>query len=140
MGVWGSGLYSGDFAMDLRGTFRAVTRLPFDGEKLLQILCDLERTAANNPADEEHTSFWLVVADQFAKHGIPCTRAQQKALQIIDSETDITILMKLGMDSAGLRKTPEDANYVAAISDSSPPTCQASLGDPEPTTTPDECG
>jgi len=104
MAVWGSGLYSGDFAMDLRGTFRSVTRLPFDGEKLLQILCDLERTAANNPADEEHTTFWLVVADQFAKHGIPCLRAQQKALQIIDSKTDITILTKLGMDSAGLRK------------------------------------
>ncbi len=104
MGVWGAGLYSGDFAMDLRGAFRAVMRLPFDGEKVLQILCDLERTTANNPADEEHTTFWLVVADQFAKHGIPCARAQQKALQIIDSDTDIAMLTKLGMDPAGLRK------------------------------------
>src|ERR1700722_7096016 len=104
MGVWGTGLYSGDFAMDLRGAFRAVMRLPFDGEKVLQILCDLERTTANNPADEEHTTFWLVVADQFAKHGIPCAHAQQKALQIIDSDTDIAMLTKLAMDSAGVRK------------------------------------
>jgi hypothetical protein len=49
MDVWGEGLYSGDFAMDLRGTIRAVARLPFYGERLLKILCETEPGAANDP-------------------------------------------------------------------------------------------
>lgn len=104
MGVWGSGLYSGDFALDLRNTFKTLVRLPFDGEGLLQLLCDLERSPANNPDDEDHTTFWLVTADQFVKHGIRCDRARQKALEIIENGSDIAMLTKLGMDSAGLQK------------------------------------
>lgn len=104
MGAWGAGLYSGDFALDLRSAFKALVRLPFDGEKLVQLLCDLEQSAANDPAHEEHTAFWLLVADQLAKSGIPCDRARQQALRIIDSGSDIAMLTKLGMDSAGLQK------------------------------------
>ena len=47
MGVWGAGLYSGDFALDLRSTIRAVARLPYDGDKLVEILCETEPAAAN---------------------------------------------------------------------------------------------
>jgi hypothetical protein len=61
VGVWGSGLYSGDFALDRRCTFKALTRLPFDGEELLQLLCD-QRTTANNPDDEDRTTLWLIAA------------------------------------------------------------------------------
>ena len=67
MGLWGTGLYSSDFAMDLRSTVGAVARLPFDGDRLVEILSETEPTAAGNPDDEQHTTFWLVVADQFAK-------------------------------------------------------------------------
>ncbi|HEV2385753.1 MAG TPA: hypothetical protein VGS20_00725 [Candidatus Acidoferrales bacterium] len=104
MGAWGAGLYSSDFALDLRSDFRAVTRLPFDGEKLIELLCSFEPGAANRPDDEDHATFWLVAADQFAKGGIPCERARQKALQIIDDGTDIAMLARLGMDPAGLGK------------------------------------
>ena len=45
MGVWGAGLYSGDFAMDLRSTIGAVARLPFDNDKLLDILGVVARAA-----------------------------------------------------------------------------------------------
>jgi len=104
MGVWGTGLYSGDFAMDLRTTISAVARLPFDGDKLVDILCESEPAAANNPDDSDHTTFWLVVADQFAKRAIACSRVRDKALTIIDTGADITMLEKLGMDPAGLAK------------------------------------
>ena len=67
MGTWGTSLYAGDFAMDLRSTISAVAHLPFDADRLLEILCESEPDAANNPDDEDHTIFWLVVADQFAK-------------------------------------------------------------------------
>jgi hypothetical protein len=104
MGVWSTGLYSGDFALDLRSTIRAVSRLPYDGDKLAEILCETEPAAANNPEDEDHSTFWLVAADQFAKRGILSNRARGAALKIIDSGSDIAMLGKLGMDPAGLRK------------------------------------
>jgi hypothetical protein len=104
MGVWGAGLYSGDFAMDLRGAVKSVARLPFDGDKLVEFLCDIELGAANHPEDEDHTTFWLVIADQFAKLGIVSQRAKERALQIIDEGSDIAMLTRLGMNVSGLRK------------------------------------
>ncbi len=104
MGVWGASLYSGDFAMDLRVMTRAVARLPFDGDRLAELVCSVEPRAANEPEDEDHTSFWLVLADQFVKHGIQCERVLRKALEIIDGGSDLAMLSKLGMDAAGLRK------------------------------------
>jgi hypothetical protein len=104
MGVWSTGLYSGDFALDLRSTIRAVARLPYDGDKLVEILCETEPAASGDPQDEDHTTFWLVAADQFAKRGIVSLRARESALRIIDTGSDGAMLQKLGMDPAGLRK------------------------------------
>jgi hypothetical protein len=64
----------------------------------------VEPGAANNASDEDHTTFWLVLADQFAKRGIVCARVKEKALQIIDDGKDLTRLSQLGMDSPGLKK------------------------------------
>ena len=104
MGVFGTGLYSGDLAMDLRSTVRAVLRLPFDADKLVDILSATEPTTANDPADDEHTTFWLIVADQFAKKGVANDGVREKALAIIDGGTDIAALERLGMKEADLRK------------------------------------
>jgi hypothetical protein len=104
MGVWGAGLYSGDFARDLRSTIRAVARLPFDGDRLIEILSETAPTAANNPDDEDHTTFWLVVADQFAKRAITCDRARQRAIAIIDAGSDLAMLAKLGMCPSDLSR------------------------------------
>src|SRR4051794_25578820 len=103
MGVWGTGLYSGDFAKDLSSAVRAVAQLPFEGERLAELLCSVEPSAANNAADEDHTTFWLVVADQFAKRGIVCERVRRRALEIIDGGEDIATLSRLGLDGAGLK-------------------------------------
>jgi hypothetical protein len=104
MGVWGTGLYSGDFAKDLSSAATAVSQLPFDGDRLADLLCSVEPGAAKNGSDEEHTTFWLVVADQFAKRGIVSERVRQRALQIIDGGEDLAMLSRLGMDAAGLKK------------------------------------
>jgi hypothetical protein len=69
--------------LDLRSTTKAVTRLPFDGDELPDTLRALEPTAANNPIHEEHASFWLVVAHQFAKMGIVFELVLRKALRAI---------------------------------------------------------
>lgn len=104
MGVWGTGLYSGDFAADLRSTIGAVSRLPFDGDQLLDRLCEAEPSAANNAEHEEHTIFWLVVADQFGKRGIRCDRARDRALAIIHDGSDIAMHARLGMGPRDLEK------------------------------------
>jgi hypothetical protein len=104
VGVWATGLYAGDFALDLRSTLGAVAKLPFDIERLVEILSESEQSAASNPDDPDHTTFWLVVADQFAKRGIESDRARQMALQVIDSGHDLKTLEKLGMQGPDLRK------------------------------------
>jgi hypothetical protein len=103
MGVWGAGLYSGDYALDLRTTVGALARLPFDADKLLDLLSESE-PAANNPQDEEYGTFWLVVADQFAKRGLASDRARDTALGIIDEGRDLAAQQKLGMKAADLEK------------------------------------
>jgi len=104
MGVWATGLYAGDFALDLRSTIGAVAKLPFDSEQLLDILRESERSAAEGADDPDHTTFWLVVADQFARRGIESRRAREMALEIIDSNKDLANLEKLGMRAPDLRK------------------------------------
>ena len=104
MGVWGAGLYSGDFALDLRASISAVARLPFDEDRLIDILCETEPQAANNPVDPDHEIFWLVLADQFARHGIESPRLRERALAIIDADTDTTSREALGASSSDLKK------------------------------------
>jgi hypothetical protein len=104
MGVFGTNLYSGDFATDLRAAVRAVLRLPFDPDRLVDILSGVEPSAADNPDNEDHTTFWLVVADQFAKHGVACDRVRTKALALIATGTDIAMLERLGMKAPDLHR------------------------------------
>ena|SRR5690348_6497033 len=104
MGTTGVGLYANDMAMDLRSTVSAVARLPFDGDRLLEILVETEASVANNPNDEDYSTFWLVAADQFAKRGIDCARARETALRIIDSGEDLTMLARRGMKEKDLAK------------------------------------
>ena len=103
MGAWGTGLYSGDFATDLRSTIGAVARLPFPADRLVEVLCDTEPGPAKSTEDPDHTVFWLVVADQFWKRGIDCPRARETALSLIDQGRDRAAMAALGMSQSGLR-------------------------------------
>jgi hypothetical protein len=112
MGVWAAGLYSSDFALDLRSAVRAVARLPFDGDRLTEILCETEPAAASDPENEDHTTFWLIVADQFARRSIVCDRVRDTAIAIIDSGSDLAFLGKLGMSASNLTKRSQILNDV----------------------------
>jgi hypothetical protein len=114
MGTWGTSLYSGDFAMDLRSTISAVAHLPFDADRLLEILCESEPAAANNPDDEDYTIFWLVVADQFAKRAIVSDRVRDTALRIIDADSDLAMLSKLGINGRDLHKRRQTLSDLSA--------------------------
>jgi hypothetical protein len=104
MGAWGTGLYSGDFAVDLRNTIAAVTRLPLDEEKLVEAIVGTETSAATQTADEDHTVFWLVLADQFERRGIFSRRVRDKALAIIDGGEDAAMMRTLGMKAGDIAK------------------------------------
>ena len=104
MGAWGIGLYSGDFAQDLKAGVSAVCRLPLDEETLVDALCQSESAAATDPANEDHTIFWLVLADQFEKRRVFSNRARQTALDIIDGGKDAAMMVALGMKPADIRK------------------------------------
>ena len=104
MGVWGVALYSGDFAADLRSTIGAVSRLPFTIGRLVDIVCETEPAAANNLDDSDYTTFWLILADQFAKRGLQSDRVRDTALRIIDEGRDLQSLRALGMPERDLAK------------------------------------
>ena len=104
MGAWGIGLYSSDFALDLRSCVKAVARLPFDPDGLLDTISTAERSAASNANDPDHTVFWLTVTDQFAKLGIDCPTARDRALRIISDGADLAAMAALGMDAKSLAK------------------------------------
>jgi len=104
MGAWGIGLYSSDFALDLRDSVKAIARLPFAPDRLLDYLCAAEPSAANDPKDPDHTVFWLTTADQFAKRGIDCVRARDRGLAIIADGSDLAAMAALGMDEKSLVK------------------------------------
>lgn len=104
MGAWGAGLYSSDFAQDLRPCVKAVARLPFSPDRLLELLSAVQPSAADDPKDPDHTIFWLTIADQFAQRGIDCARARDRALSIIADGTDLAAMAALGMDEKSLKK------------------------------------
>jgi len=55
MGTWGASLCSGDFAADLRNTIRAVVRLPYDADRLADIVSEAEPGAACNAGVRDET-------------------------------------------------------------------------------------
>jgi hypothetical protein len=133
MGVWSTGLYSGDFALDLRSAIAAVTRLPLDHEQLIEALRQLEPAAAHHPDDPDHAAFWLILADQFAKRGINAPRARDRALDIIDNGEDLAMLKKLGMDEPSLAKRRQILQTLRERITNPPPTKpRATLKKPQP--------
>ena len=102
MGAWSTSLYGSDDALDLRASIAAVCRLPHDGDRLVELLAGLH-PEAGDPASEGHSTFWLVLADQFHKRGIRSI-ARARALAIIDDGSDLAMRAGLGVDGAGLRQ------------------------------------
>jgi hypothetical protein len=104
MGTWGAGLYSSDIAADMRATIKSVLRLPLDEDGIVDVLRNCEGRVANNPDDEDYTTFWLVLADQFEKRGVAHAPTRSKAISIIDRGDDLAMMEKRGMKAPDLRK------------------------------------
>jgi hypothetical protein len=101
MGAWGAGLYSDDFAADLKTTVATLCRLPRSGAELVDTLIGVV-PAATAAGDTDHTTFWLVVADQLHRRGIS-SPATDLALAILDDGSNLDAMRSLGMSDADLR-------------------------------------
>jgi hypothetical protein len=103
MGAWGAGLYSDDYALDLRATVAGVARLPLADDEVLAMLRSHD-PVADDPESEDYTTFWLVAADQLARRGCYPEEARRRALEIIASGADLKTTAELGATPAVLRK------------------------------------
>jgi hypothetical protein len=121
MGFLGVGLYSSDFAMDLRAAVAAVARLPLTDEELVEVLRSLERSAAERTDDPDHSIFWLVLADQLGRRGVYPLEVRERALAIIESGSDLATLRSLGAGPADLRKRAAKLDEIArALAEAAP--------------------
>ncbi len=102
MGAWGEGLYDDDFAADLKSSIALIAKVPKSGDALLDILLGMNPELDNE--DIDHSTFWLVVADQFERRGITCPKVFDTALALLDAGTNLAQLEALEIDPRGLKK------------------------------------
>ena len=130
MGQWGSGLYASDFAEDLQATIKAVVRLPFEADRLVEILSDGEPAVAHDHNDPDHSVFWLVLADQLHSRGIDAPAVFDRAVATIDQ--DLKVAADLGMPAADLKQRRQQlARLRARISSPVPDKKRTTLQKPQ---------
>lgn len=103
MGAWGHGLYQCDTAADLKAEIAELARLPEEGPALTQRLA-ARYGAANDPTDEDHAIFWIVLADQYHQLAIADGHVFATASALIDSGADGRVMAELGMGAKDLAK------------------------------------
>ncbi|GMG83207.1 hypothetical protein LNKW23_24200 [Paralimibaculum aggregatum] len=105
MGTWGTGLYASDHAADLKATVEQHLRLPLEPEAILAMLAAAQGLAlGDEPAEADDAAFWLVLADQFHRHGIDHPALMVRAGGIIESGADLRLNEAHGMSPADLRR------------------------------------
>ena len=57
IGAWGIGLYRNDMAADMRALVKSTVRLPFDEDRIVEIIRECEPTAGDDHQNEDHTTF-----------------------------------------------------------------------------------
>jgi len=104
MGTWGPGLYANDLAKDLKATIASVVKLPMDATRLVSLLEDSFPGQSSQKGDDEYTTFWLVVADQFHKLGVSDRDVFERAIDIVDTGMDLACLERREMSASDRRK------------------------------------
>ena len=133
MGTWGPGLYSNDIAKDLKSTITAVARLPFNTDDLVDIVASSFPEAANDSDDDDYTTFWLVLADQFHRKGIAHPDLFNRAMDIVDSGKDLNAPSVTEMGAADQRKREKALNKLRnQLTQPAPPKTRKTLSKPQP--------
>ena len=90
MGVWGTGIYSNDTAMDLRDTCQEI--YPFcDAEKGLNIIETEYADFFKEDCciDGDYADFWYAFADWHWKHGIFSEKHRIKVLKLLENKVGL---------------------------------------------------
>jgi hypothetical protein len=113
MGAWGGGLYESDFAVDLKATIKAVLRAPLGEEDLLAEISTMIGEGADGA---DSLDYWLVLADQLERCGLPRRDIFERAIAIVETGEDVALLEDLGLDPRGIaRRRRETAKLVARL-------------------------
>ena len=88
MSAWGTGLYSDDFALDVKNEFLDAIN---SGKPYREAFEELKKTYVDNAYnnDQDIPVFWFVCADILWKKGRLDEDIKQTALEYLESETDI---------------------------------------------------
>lgn len=113
MGAWGGGLYSDDDALEIKDTISVMSKMPVDGERLLDLVLK-NYDGATELEEEGGPTFWLVVADQFEKRGLFSKEALSNAMLAIEGGYDIADMESREMDSGAIRQRKK--SYDALLS------------------------
>lgn len=97
MGTWGTGIFDDDDAADIKGDYRDLVADGHSGEQATDLL--LQRWAS----DSGNTAFWLALAATQWACGRLEDRVKNRALEIIESGTDLERWKEAG-DNNALRK------------------------------------
>jgi hypothetical protein len=130
MGAWGGGLYDSDFALDLKGTIKAVLRAPLsDDEALAEIWASHGRGAVEADA----LDYWLVLADQLERLGIRRPDVFERALAIARAGEDLAMLEQLEAEPKTLAaRRKATAKLVERLRHPRPAKARRPLKAPEP--------
>jgi hypothetical protein len=103
MGTWSVSLYGSDTASDIRDQIRELLRTPLDVQAIVDAL-GASFPALNDKNDEEYSDLWLVVADQFHRHGVQAPGVFATAVSIIETGLDLKVKRALSMSERDLTK------------------------------------
>lgn len=103
MGTYGIGIYQNDLAMDLKGDVAGMMRLPFEVERIVELLYR-SLGELQDPDDEQHTDAVFVLADQLHRFGLTHQPTLDRFDAIVASGRDLDMKAQLGLDEKGLAK------------------------------------
>lgn len=130
MGAWHGGLYDSDFALDLRATIKAVLHAPLDENDLL---AEINAAIGDCTDGIDSLDYWLVLADQLERCGMPRRDIFERAIAIVETGEDTAMLDDLGSDPRAIaRRRRETAKLVERLRSPRPEKPRRVLAKPQP--------
>ncbi|HSR71084.1 MAG TPA: hypothetical protein VLL72_01770 [Kiloniellales bacterium] len=130
MGALGGGLYDSDFALDLKGAIKGVLRAPLSDD---EVLAEIWVSHGEGAVELDALDYWLVLADQFERHGIRRQDVFARAIAIIEAGEDLAALEALEAEpNTVVKRRKETAKLVERLRDPRPAKARRPLQKPQP--------
>ena len=130
MGAWGGGIYDSDFTLDLKGTIKGMLRAPLSED---EVVAEIWTAHGKGAGDVDALDYWLVLADQFERLGLPRRDVFERALAIIAAGEDIAMLQTLDADAGTIaQRRVANAELAERLRHPRPAKKRAILKKPQP--------